>query len=355
MVARHRLELLLTVFSLLVGLLLASCGDYATTSQLIPVRIGWQTTWATQGQLTQVLKHTNVLELHGLKGEFVGVSYGASLNEAALAGNVDVVFTADQPAAALLARGASWKVICRLMFNRVALYVPPDSTIHRIEDLRGKTVAMPFGAAAQRVALRAIQDAGLDPGRDINAINLDITEQASVVQAGTRVSWGQIDAMAGFDPTVAILESAGTGRMLHIGSVVSVVLMSEEYIERHPDAPKRFLKAFIEAYYYYATHQSQANVWFRRDSQLTFDEVVLDLAASVEPNVQAKGIRDIDLDLQPKLVSRIQEAADFVFQQGLTVEHVWVAEHIDLSYLHQALAEMNLDDYESSRVRIRTP
>jgi ABC-type nitrate/sulfonate/bicarbonate transport system substrate-binding protein len=130
--------------------------------------------------------------------------------------------------------------------------------------------------------------------------------------------------------------------------------MSEEYIEQHPDAPKIFLKAFIEAYYYFATHKSQANVWFKRDSQLTFDEAVLDLAASVEPNVQAKSIRDIDLDLQPQLVSKIQEGADFVFEQGLTAEHVQVAEHIDLSYLHQALAEMNLDNYDPSCVRVKT-
>jgi hypothetical protein len=41
-----------------------------------PIRIGWQIPAATQGQVLQVLKRTNVLESHGLKPIFVPFSYG---------------------------------------------------------------------------------------------------------------------------------------------------------------------------------------------------------------------------------------------------------------------------------------
>ena len=115
----------------------------------ISIRIGWQIPWATQGQLTQILKHTDILEKNGLKAEFKGFNYGPPLNEAALAGEVDVIFTADQPAATLLTKNPNWVIIGRLMYNRVSLYVPPKSAITSVADLRGKTVAMPFGAAAQ--------------------------------------------------------------------------------------------------------------------------------------------------------------------------------------------------------------
>lgn len=334
------------------GIVLSGClpGGQGLTKQT-PIRIGWQTTWATQGQIVQALKHTNILENNGLEGAFVGVTYGAPLNEAALAGAVDVIFTADQPAATLLARGGNWVIIARLMFNRVALYVPPESPIQAVADLEGATIAMPFGAAAQRIALKAIQDAGIDPVNGINAVNLDITEQAGIVQKGSRSSWGEIDAMAGFDPTPAVFETEGIARMLYVGQVTSLVLMSRDYIAAHPDAPVAFLKAFEESYLYYATHQKQCNDWFRQDSQITFGDNVLDLAASVEPNLQAKNISDVNIDLSPELIRGLQAAADFIFQAGLVKDRVNMADHIDLGYLKKANEELRAEPYDAGRIQ----
>ena len=43
-----------------------------STSSVVPelahVRIGWQTPWATQGQLTQILKHTDILKNNKIEG-----------------------------------------------------------------------------------------------------------------------------------------------------------------------------------------------------------------------------------------------------------------------------------------------
>lgn len=302
----------------------------------VPIRIGWQTTWATQGQITQVLANTNILELNDLQGSFVGVTYGAPLNEAALAGDVDVLLTADQPAATLLARSNDWVIIGRLMFNRVGIYVPPEAEIGNLIDLKGKKIAMPFGAAAQRVALKAIADAGLDPKKDITAINLDITEQAGIVASGTLSSWGDVDAMAGFDPTMAMFEVNHQARILYTGRVTSVIVMSKSYIESHPDAPEKFLKAFIEAVYYYAYQESRANEWFRRASQLTFDDEVLALSASVEPNLRAKKITDVSITLTPELISGMQEAADFIYANDLISKPIKMSDDIDQSYAQAA-------------------
>lgn len=208
----------------------------AEASDETRIRVGWQTAWATQGQFVQALRHTNVLEKHGLKADFVGATYGAPLNEAALAGEVDVIFTADQPAAALLARSSDWVIVGRLMFNRVGVYVPPESSFKTLADLRGKTLGMPFGAAAQRVALKALMDVGLDPKRDIDAINLEITEQPGIIQRGGRSDWGDVDGLVGFDPMLAIIQLGDKAKALHVGTVTSVVVMSRPFIEANPQA-----------------------------------------------------------------------------------------------------------------------
>ena len=324
----------------------------SSSATLTPIRIGWQTTWATQGQITQTLKCTNVLTKNGLTGSFVGVSYGALLNEAALAGEVDVIFTADQPAAALLARSTDWVIIGRLMFNRVAMYVPPASPITTVVALKGKTILMPFGAAAQRVAFKALADAGLEPWRDINAVHLDITEQASIVKRGTASSWGEVDAMVGFDPMVAILETSKQARIVHLGMVTSVIVMSQTYIHAHPDVPVQFLRAFQEAVLYYAHHVEQANTWFLHASQLTFGHDVLALAASVEPNLQAQTIGDVQITFTPALIAGMQEAADFLFAQKLVRRHLQIVDYIDQNYAESSYKTLTAGAYHPESVYV---
>jgi len=303
------------------------------------IRIGWQVPWATQGQLVQVLKHSDALKVNGLRGDFKGFTYGAPLNEAALAGEVDVIFTADQPAATLLAKNASWTIVARLMYNRVAIYVPPDSDMQTVSDLKGKRIGMPFGAAAQRDAMKAILEAGLDPKNDVTSINLDISEQNNIVQSGSRKKWGEIDALVGFDPTPAIFEYKGVARMLHIGQVVSLVLMSNEYLRKSPNEATRFLKAFIESWYYYATHRAETNEWFRSESRLQVDSQILEVAAAVEPNVQAKSIKDVRVTLSPEDLTVIQEAAKFLYQQGMTRSEVQMAQHYDSRFINNAFRD----------------
>ncbi len=301
--------------------------------QLIPIRIGWQIPWAVQGQLTQILKQTELLKDNGLAGDFKGFSYGGPLNEAALAGEVDVIFTADQPAATLLVKNKKWKIVGRLMYNRVSLYVPPKSPIQTIADLKGKTVAMPFGAAAQRMALKAQQDAGLDPKKDVNNINLGIYEQSDLVKDASSVKWGKIDAMAGFDPTPAIFEEKELVRNLKVGKIVSLIVMSEDYITKYPAAPVQFLKAFYGAYDFYRNNSTQADNWFKEEAKLDITPKALEISASIEPNLKAQKKEDIKLDFTDEDYVIMQEAADFIFDQGLVKEKVVMKDYIDLSYL----------------------
>lgn len=308
-----------------------------TKTDLANIRIGWQIPWATQGQLTQILKHTDLLEKNGLKGEFKGFEYGGPLNEAALAGEVDVLFTADQPAAILMSKNSDWKVIGRLMYNRVSLYVPPKSPIQTVAELKGKTVAMPFGAAAQRMALKAEQDAGLNPKKDVSNINLGMLEQNDLVKDTEATKWDKIDAMAGFDPIPAVFEEKGLVRNLTTGKIVSLIVMNGKYIEQHPEAPIQFLKAFRSAYDYYRLNTEQANSWFTEEAKLNITPGALAIASAIEPNVSASSINDIYLDFKDADYDIMQEAADFLLSQGILKSAFIMKDHIDLNYLEEAL------------------
>jgi len=301
---------------------------------MTPIRIGWQIPWATEGQLTQVLKNTPLLQDNGLVGEFKGFTAGPQLNEAALAGEVDVLFTADQPVATLLGKNPNWVIIGRLMYNRVALYVPPKSPITTIADLKGKTVGMPFGAAAQRMALLAEKEAGVDPKNEVKNVNLDIYAQSDLVKDVNAVTWGTMDALAGFDPTPAIFEEKGLVRTLKVGKIVSVIAMSKDYIAAHPDSPVQFLKAFNGAYAYYRANVAQADAWFTAESKLTITPSALAIASSLEPNLITTN--PIRLGFTDEDYAIMQEAADFIYDQSLVKTKVTMKDHVDMSYLEKA-------------------
>jgi ABC-type nitrate/sulfonate/bicarbonate transport system substrate-binding protein len=320
--------------------------------QVIPIRIGWQVSWATQGQLAQTLKHTNILELNHLKGEFKGFSYGGPLNEAALAGEVDVIFTADQPAASLMARNAPWTIIARLVAFRATIIVPPESPIKQVEELKGKTIAIPFGASTHRIALRMMKEAGLDPAKEVKVLNLDILEQTNVVQRAGKQAWGDIDALASWDPFIAIFESKGLARPIQVDTGISVVVMANDFIAAHPEAPVKFLKAYQQGYLYYATHQRQADQWFADEARLKYDLSLLGVAASFETNMKAKTLGDIDVKLTEAHIQEMQRGAKFAFDQGLTKTTPDMQASVNLTYLEKANAELSQTEFSVSEVRV---
>lgn len=312
--------------SLLVAALAVACSGTTapapteTPSGRIPIRIGWQTTWATQGQLTMALMHTTLLQEAGFEPTFHGFAYGGPLNEGALAGSVDVLFTADQPAVALGSKAASWGIIGRLMANRVGTFVPPDSPIQSPADLAGKTVVVPFGAAAHRATLGAIERAGLDPKTQVTVANLGLQEVVALVGAGadaTTQRWGKTDAAAAWDPAFANLEHTGAVRAIDTTTITSVVVMDDRFVAAHPGADARFMGAMHTAYDFVRADPARAATWFVEESDLPFDQAVLARAASVEPNLSAASAADIRVHLTADEVQSIEGAAAFMHEAGL--------------------------------------
>ena len=182
--------------------------------------------------------------------------------------------------------------------------------------------------------------------------NLDIFEQNSVVQKGNRKSWGDIDAMVGFDPIPALLEANGAARMLHIGRPVSLVLLSNRFLADHPAATRRVLAGYLAAWLYYATHTSVANAWFQKESRLLFDPKILDICASVEPNAQAKSLDDLrpTLSAEDKLV--LQQAAQFVHRLNPNLPEIDVTKHIDEGSVKAAMTELKASGWQPGTIKV---
>ena len=124
---------------------------------------------------------------------------------------------------------------------------------------------------------------------------------------------------------------------LQIGKVVSVIVVSNDLIERDPKSVSRFLKAFNEAYDYYRNNTSQANTWFIAESGLAITPRALGIAADIEPNIKVASKDEIRIGFNDEDYKIMQEAADFIFDQELVKKRVIMRDRTNTSLLEEAL------------------
>jgi len=281
------------------------------------IRVGWQTAWSVQGQLIQTLNNTDILKNNNTNAEFFGFNYGGPLNEAALAGKIDVSFVGDVPAVILLSKSNDWIIVGKFINQRVTIIVPKDSEIKTISDLEEKTIAVPFGSAPHLKMLKSLKENGLETGKNTELVNLDITEQIAVINAGNSVDWGEISAFGSWDPTIAMFEQNKKARILESFPAIGVIVMSKEFISKHPETAKQFLKSLKEAYYYYAQNQEQANEWYIKNTNIQIEQELLEVINSYEPNLKAKTRDEINLELNESEIKLLDDLADVALENKI--------------------------------------
>lgn len=315
--------------------------------EITTIRIGWQSGWAPQAQLAQVLKHTDILEKNGLQGEFNSFSYGAPLNEAALTGDVDVIFTGDFPAINLLSKSDKWVIVSRLIDFRAGIIVPKNSPYQSVADLKGTVVSGPYGSGTHLHVIAFLKEQGFDPQKDFQLQNLDILEQSSIIQKGTAENWGDVAGFISWDPTIGLQEATGKARILKLVAPQAFVVMSNDFILSHPESAKNFVRSFIEGYYFYAKNQQLANDWFVQEVKSNIPTEVLDQVASLEQNLKATSITDINISLDEKRLVNLEKIVDEAVKNGFLKEFFDIRKEVNqviLEEVRKKISEFDIDN-----------
>ncbi|MBI4972414.1 MAG: ABC transporter substrate-binding protein [Candidatus Omnitrophica bacterium] len=126
------------------------------------------------------------------------------------------------------------------------IVVPKDSGIYNIDDLRGKTISVPFGSAAHGMVLKAMKDRGWVEGKDMTLINQKPKEGEEAIKKG------EISGHADFCPWTELIEFRGYGRKVFDGSDAGVpylhgVVVEKRFADTHPEIVKAFLNAMLDA------------------------------------------------------------------------------------------------------------
>jgi NitT/TauT family transport system substrate-binding protein len=122
--------------------------------------------------------------------------------------------------------------------------------VHAIQDLKGKTVAVPEQGGTRHLFLASMaQYVGLDPRKDINWVLQPSAESIPLLAEG------KIDALIGFPPVPQELRAKKIGHMVVNSGVdrpwsqyfCCLVAGNREFVRKHPVATKRALRAILKA------------------------------------------------------------------------------------------------------------
>jgi NitT/TauT family transport system substrate-binding protein len=121
-------------------------------------------------------------------------------------GNVDTGLPASQAILLGFRQSPDFKAIYQFANQSFGIYVPEDSPVQTVADLKGKKIGTPDLAGGETLALRiALERAGLNQGSDVTVEALGYNE----LGMAEAVQQGRVDALSIYWSTSAIADHAG--------------------------------------------------------------------------------------------------------------------------------------------------
>jgi sulfonate transport system substrate-binding protein len=204
--------------------------------------------WATYNPVSILLKDKGLLEKEFAKDNIsIRWVQSAGSNKALEflnAGSIDFGSTAGSAALVAKINGNPIKSI--YVYSRpewTALVTGKDSKIAKIEDLKGKRVAVTRGTDPHIFLVRSLQSVGLSE-KDITPVLLQHAD------GKTALTRGDVDAWAGLDPMMAAAEVEDGAKLFYRNAAANtwgILNVREEFAKDHPELVKRVLKVYEEA------------------------------------------------------------------------------------------------------------
>ena len=204
--------------------------------------------WATYNPVSMVLKEKGLLEKEfakdGISIRWVQTLGSNKALEFLNAGSIDFGSTAGSAALVAKINGNPIKSI--YVYSQpewTALVTRKDTGISKIEDLKGKRVAVTRGTDPHIFLVRALLSVKLTE-KDITPVLLQHPD------GKTALIRGDVDAWAGLDPMMAQAEIEDGAQLFYRNKDANtwgILNVREEFLKDHPDLVKRVLAVYEDA------------------------------------------------------------------------------------------------------------
>lgn len=222
-----------------------------------------------------VTKHLGLLakEMPGVEIKYVKVGGGGDMLRAIAGSDVDFGGIGNPPTAIGVTRGLPIKGIFVInMLDYVeAMVVRTSKNITSFKDLKGRTVAAPFGSTTHYLLLQALKDEGVDPA-SMKIIDL---APSDIAAAWAR---GDIDAAWFWEPNLDKAVKDGGRIMITSGEMAKrgyptwdIGVVMNTFAEKYPAYVEKFIKAECEGIDFWLKNPD-------RTAEIIAEELTLPLA-----------------------------------------------------------------------------
>jgi len=204
--------------------------------------------WATYNPVSMLLKEQGLLEKE-FASDGIGIRWVQTLGsnkalEFLNAGSIDFGSTAGS--AALLGKINGNPIKSIYVYSRpewTALVTRKDTPIGKIEDLKGKRVAVTRGTDPHIFLVRALLSVGMSE-KDISEVLLQHPD------GKTALIRGDVDAWAGLDPMMAAAQVEDGARLFYRNkdaNTYGILNSREEFLTTYPELTRRVLSVYERA------------------------------------------------------------------------------------------------------------
>lgn len=191
--------------------------------------------------------------------EPVKFSSWPEISEALKAGRIDGAFLLTPMGLALRQKGIPVKVVLLGHRNGSVITVKNSGEINRIEDLKGKTIAIPSPFSTHNILLRKVlTERGINPARDLKII--DMAPPEMVVALAT----GRIHGYIVAEPFGAQAEAQKVGKILTLSKdiwhdhICCVLNVQEKLVQKYPGELRELVSGFLRTAEFIEANPAQA-------------------------------------------------------------------------------------------------
>ena len=321
---RRQFNTLLGLAGLGLALTFTGCApktvENVPTSRNMPdeIRVGYQV--IPNAELLAKSKGLVEENLPGIKITWIRYSSGGDVNKAMAAGELDVGLAGSVPVSTGIATELPYQVyfIHDIIGDNEALAVRTDSGIVRLEDVKGKKIAAPFGSTTHFSLLSALKENGIDPN-EVEIINMTPDQILAAWEKG------EIDGSFIWHPTLGkMLEDNGivlvSAKQLADEGIITadLAVAHQNFVSQYPEAMTQYVAALNEAVDLYRADPKAASEAISSELGLTPEQSLMAMQEliwlSAEEQASAKYLGTPD---QPGALAKVlRESAEFMVTQG---------------------------------------
>ncbi|WP_458106312.1 aliphatic sulfonate ABC transporter substrate-binding protein [Bacillus sp. PK5-004] len=312
-------------------LVLAGCDQAADGSEnkVKEIRIGIQQSLSPLLLAKEKGWFEQSFEKEGVKVKWVEFQSGPPQFEGLAANQLDFSQVGNSPVIAGQAAGIDFKEIGLSQDGLKAngILVNKNSEIQKVEDLKGKKIAVAKGSSGFDFLYKVLDQAGLS-AKDVQIIQLQPDEAISAFENGS------VDAWSIWEPFLSLETIKKGAKLLVNGEATDLyspgfTLVRTQFADQHPELVVKFLKVYDHAVKWQKAHPEGAVTLYARLKNLD-KKVVTQVLNNTEP---------LNKPISKKIINAQQHTADFQYQTKAIQRKIDVNQVVDNSFIEKMLKE----------------